>query len=278
MRLKKPKPLGRAAAKPRSATLPRVTAGNPKFWDLAYAEMPEFFDEAQNLTDLTNRLLQKPIKGQRAILLYVHAAVVADSFGAVVILCLNGYCHDATVIARSMFEHAVNARYLNQATVAEIEDFIDFAWVRKKKFYDYLVKYKPQEAQGIPASTVQGMSAEFAKVEQRFLRSKGKGLRDSWSAKSIRDRAESVQMGDFYPTFYATASGLVHGDISGLGARSAKDALKMEMAPSLAGMGTALTMARYSLIVTLATLNDEAQHGLDDELMKLAKRPLTSRP
>jgi hypothetical protein len=112
------------------------------------------------------------------------------------------------------------------------------------------------------------MTSELAKVEQRFSRKNSTRLRDSWSEKSIRERAEAVKMGGFYPTFYASASGLAHGDISGLGARSARDTLRIVQAPSVSGMRTALIMAHNALLTTLAVLNDSAKRGFDDELLK----------
>jgi len=202
------------------------------------------------------------------VLIYFHAAIVADSFGALIILCLNGYCQDAVVIARSMFEYALNARYLQQAPLPEVDDYIDFHWVRQKKYYDYLVRFASEDAAKIPASTVQRMKEEFAKVETRFLRKNKKGLRDSWSARSIRERADSVGMGEFYPTFYAMASGLAHGDISGLGARSAKDSLKIVKAPSVSGMKTALQMGHMAFLTTFAVLNAVGGLSLDDDLNK----------
>lgn len=269
MRFKKPKPVFRKRPpQPQSispvAGFPGVIAGFPEFWQKAHDYNPEFFRAAWDLVPLVNKFLQPPVRGSLAIVEYFLVAIAANSFGSLITLVLNGYGLDAVRIARGMYEAAVNAGYL-KLHPTELDDYIDFHWIRQKKFYDYLRQKRPSDLARIPAKTISETHAEFARVAPRFQNRNGR-LRDSWCKKNLRTRAEEVGLGELYPTFYTYASGIHHGDISGLVAQSAKNALKVEVAPSLDGVKDALMMGHNALLTVLDSLNEVAGLRMDKEL------------
>jgi hypothetical protein len=278
-RIRKPKPLSWKKPSPQRlvrvvAGFPGVVAGFPGFWQKVYDQHPGFFDAAHDLVPLANRFLQQTVEGPLGLVEHCLTAIVANSFGALITLALNGYGHDAVRIARGMFEAAVNAAYL-KLHPAEVEDYIDFLRIRQKKLYDYSQRYSPSDLLRIPAETIAEMKAEFAKVAHRFQDSRGK-LRNSWCRKDLRARAEEVRLGEFYPTFYAHASGIHHGDIGGLLAQSARDALRVEVAPSFEAMKEALIMGHWAVLNILHSFNEVAGLKLDEELSEARDRFATA--
>jgi len=258
-RIKKPKPLFRKKPPPGSsvaagAGFHGVTAGFPEFWQKAHDHCPEVFKAAYDLVPRVKSFLQRPVKGPLATLEYFLTAIVANSLGALITLALNGYGHDAVRVARGMYEAAVNATYL-KLHPTEVDDYVEFHWVRQKKLLDYFQRYSPSDLSRIPAKSIAEINAEFTRVAPLFQDSRGKP-RGSWCKKDLRARAEEVGLGEFHPTFYAYASGIHHGDIDGLIAQSANNALRVELAPSFDGMRDALIMGSIAVVLVLTSLND----------------------
>jgi hypothetical protein len=168
-----------------------------------------------------NQALNRPVHGRLALTERFLTAIVSNSFGALITLALNGYGHDAVRIARGMYEAAVNATFLEQHP-EEIDDYLDFFWVKQKRLSDYLQANPPSGFSLVHVERIAEIDAEFDRVANRFKNRQGR-LRNSWSAKSIRVRAEKVGLGELYPTFYGYATGIHHGDVSGLVSQSAKD-------------------------------------------------------
>lgn len=193
------------------------------------------------------------------------AALIANSFGAIVLLGTNGYGRDAVRIARGMFEAAVNARYL-QLNPAEVDDYLDFYWIRKGAIHEYFRKYSPSSLETLPGDVVAEMLSEIALVKPRFTDRRGK-VRTSWSKTNLRARADAVGLGEYYPTFYANVSDLHHGNIHALlMTKSATEALQVDFAPSSDSVGTAFGMGHLAVLHVLATLNDVAELGMDRQL------------
>jgi len=244
---------------------PRVIAGFPEFWQPAYDRFPNFYKATTGLVPLVNEVLKKPLTGQLQIVLGFMGGIVSNSLGALITLCLNGYGQDALRVARGMFETSVNAAYL-QLHRDEVDDYVDYHWVKQKKLLDYMTKHHPEDAKRIPAKTVADVDAEYAKVSPRFTDKFGK-VRNSWCKNSIRRRAEEVGLGEFYPTFYARASGIHHGDIAGLTAQAKRGRLlEVELAPSFVDVKDALMMGHQCVIVVIDALNKVAVLGIDNQL------------
>ena len=264
MRFKNSKPLsGKTRPRPVSG-FPRVVAGFPDFWQPAHDRFPNFYEAAGDLIPLVNGVIRRPLKGRLQTVLGFMTGIVSNSFGALITLSMNGYGHDALRISRGMFEISVNAAYL-QRHPDEVDDFLDYHWVDQKKRLEYMEQHYPEGLRRLPANAIAEANAEYARVVPRFAGKSGRP-RGSWSKKSVRDRAEEVGLGEFYPTFYAHASGVHHCDFAGLAAQAVKDRLQVEIAPSFAGIKDALMMGHQCVLVVVDSINKVADLGLDDRL------------
>jgi hypothetical protein len=265
-RFKKPKPLSRSrsACVPVVAGFPGVIAGFPEFWQKAHDRCPAFFKAANELVPLVNRVLTKPVKGQLQVVLHFFSGIVANSFGSLITLTLNGYGHDAMRISRGMFEAAVNAAYLKLHR-EEIGDFLNYHWIRQKKLYDYMQKSYPDGLKRISPEAIADMHVEYPKVVSQYLDKNGK-VRGSWCKNSIQKRAKEVGLGELYSTFYFFASSIHHGDIGGLSAQALEGRLQVDIAPSFAMMKDALMMGHNAVLIVIDALNKEAQFSLDKEI------------
>src|ERR1039458_6041043 len=133
-----------------------------------------------------------------------------------------------------MFEISVNAAYL-QRHPDEVDDYLDYHWVNQKKLLEYMKEGCAERFLRLQPSTIAEVNTQYAKVLPRFADRTGKP-RGSWSKKNIRARAEEVGLGAFYPTFYAHASAVHHGDFAGLAAQAVAHRLEVVIAASFAGI------------------------------------------
>jgi hypothetical protein len=264
MRFKKPKPLSHKARARPLAGFPEVIAGFREFWQPAYDRFPKFYKAASDLVPLVNQVIRRPLSGRLQIVLGFMTGIVSNSFGALITLSMNGFGHDALRISRGMFEVSVNATYL-QRHPDEVDDFLDYHWVDQKKRLEYMELHSPESLGHLSADIVAQVNAEYAKVLPRFADKRGKP-RGSWCKKNIRDRADEVGLGMFYPTFYAYASGVHHGDFAGLAAQAIENRLKVDIAPSFAGIKDALMMGHQCVIVVVDSINRLANLGIDEQL------------
>lgn len=269
-RFKRPKAVGKVVS---SANLPdprpKVTPGFPEFWDRVHDRFRSFFRAVNPLQDVVNRMLQKPALSRLGTVIYFNAAITANSFGAVVALGMNGYGHDATRIARGMYEAAVNSLYL-ESHPEEVDDFIDFHWVKQKKLHDFFQDSKPEEFAKIPAAEFANLLQQYERVRNRFDNGRGK-TRNSWCKKSLRQRAEEVASGGDYQTFYVIASGIHHGEMTGIMSQTENDALTVTTPPSFEGIHMAFVSAHHALIITFTVLNQVSELGMGKELVGAAE-------
>jgi hypothetical protein len=262
---KKPKSLIRIRP-PNTPLVPPggIVAGFPEFWQRAHNAFPRFFAATDHLVPLVNAVLAKPIGGQLPRILHYMTAIISNSLGSLITLALNGYGHDAVRIARGMFENSVNAAYLAKYPT-EVQDYLDYHWIRQRRLLDYMRKDDPALFQLLKQSEIHDIDTEYAKVVPRFTSSNGK-VRKDWCAKNLRQRAEAVGMGKFYPTFYGYASSIHHGDIGGLAAQISTGKFQTEIAPSFNAIRDALIMGHQSVIVVIDNFNEVAALGLADEI------------
>jgi len=266
---KRPKPLVKKAMVPSQAADGVVSVvGFRNSWQTSHDEFPDFFRCVGTLTGLINKFRNNEVQGTEARVIHSMANLVGNSFGALVVLGLNGYGHDAMRITRSMFETMVNAKYI-QLHPEEAQDYLDFCWVRKNETYEYFKKYAPAEIASIPQEKVDHLFAEVNRVKPRFSNRNGQ-LRKTWCKTDFRTCCEAVGLGEYYPTFYADASDFEHGNIQALVAQ-AEESLTITAAPSLGSVKKALQIGHLSVLGVLDVLNDVAALGLDDEVRTAAK-------
>lgn len=244
----------------------KVIAGFPEFWQKAHDKYPLFFKAAKELMPLENEIFKKPASEPLHKVLRHIAKIVSNSLGALITLVLNGYGNDAMKIARGMFEGAVTVGYL-KGHPEQVEDYLDFHWIRQKRLYDYMKKSDPDLLQRVSPEKIAEMKRQLAVVAPRFTGSRGK-LRNSWSKVKLRQMAEEVGLGDLYPTFYSFASSMHHIDIGGLFSQAEDETLDVDVAPSDKWLGDALIIGHNTVLHVLHDYNEVAQLGFDKELEK----------
>lgn len=236
--------------------------GFPDFWPKAQESFPSFFPAAVRLMETSNRFLSKPVKGQLNVTLHMMFGSVTNSLGAVLTLTLNGYGHDAVRIARSMFETAINAEYLRR-NPSELDDFLDFHWVRLRQTLEYYRDYAPDELTPNLKPQIDEIEDQFARVQERFANKKGK-VRASWAKQDLRQRCEAIGTPEFYPMFYQYASDFEHGNIQAL-AHQVTD-LTIDSAPTLKSVEMALKIAHWSALYLLGAFHSAADIQLESDV------------
>src|SRR5260370_33074755 len=123
------------------ATSPQIIFGNHEFAKVVQAKFPRLFEVLPRLTaalnDLTGRACEHPEPHQRVIL---NLGLLAGiSMVELVTLAGNGLGQGAMKIARMLMETGVNAEYLRESP-AELEPYLGWAWVAKKRDLDYLIE------------------------------------------------------------------------------------------------------------------------------------------
>lgn len=127
-----------------------------------------------------------------------QAKTVANSFSATLLLCANGFGHDAMKIVRGMFESTLNIMYLTKHP-EELQDFMDYHWIGAMKRHRNVEKYAPELLKQIKPEAIDSIKTGFASVVDRFKDKKGR-IRSRWSSKSLFEIAADVGMDQHYFT------------------------------------------------------------------------------
>ncbi len=251
------------------ATSPVPVFGVPEFAKIVQAEFPPLFEvlpRAQAaLNDLTGRSCEKPEIIQRVIL---NLGLLAGiSMVELVTLAGNGLGQGALKLCRTMMETAVNADYLRQ-NPAELDDYLQWAWVEKNKDLIYIKTALPHVLSQIPPEDIRKVADEFQNVRARFEKPNG-DLRSSWCKLNLADRAKAVGMADLYRMVNPLSSSFIHGTIGGLSKHFdvAADMDRIAVPPSLEYCAQALIAGHQLLLFTIETLSKtfgwEPVHSLD---------------
>jgi hypothetical protein len=265
-RFKKPKPIKKVKPPLAPMAIGDIVevAGFRDFWQTSHDTFPDFYRCVGRLTDLINKFRNAPGQGaMEARVIHSMVGLAGNSFGALIVLGLNGYGHDAMRITRSMFETLVNAKWI-KLHPTEAQDYVDFTWVRKWETYEYFRQYAPQDIPAVPEDKVNELMAQVARVRPRFENRNGQ-LRKTWCSTPFRTCCEAVGLGQYYPTFYAQASDLQHGNIQALVAQ-AEDELTIKPAPSLGSLDVALRIGHLSVLGVFDVFNDIAALGFEADL------------
>ena len=123
------------------------------------------FDAAADLPALVHPFFTHSLDGSLHTLIRFMAKIVVNDFGGLVLLALYGYGTAGAKIARSLFEASVNAAYIT-AHPQLVDDYIDFHWITRKRFYEHLAKYSPDELHRVSAAQVEEMNDGFTRVRE----------------------------------------------------------------------------------------------------------------
>lgn len=162
-----------------------------------------------------------------------------------------------------MFESAVTIHYLDSHPDL-VQEYVDFLWVKRKRHYDDLLKYAPDQAARVESQQVRQTDAEYQRIKDRFTNRGGK-VRNRWCRSTFREMAEDVKAGAMYGGMYGFTSSIAHTDMLGLVSASG-DADAMISVPSFDGVQLALMMAVVSYAMTLTAINQIARLEFGDRL------------
>ncbi len=216
----------------------------PGFLETNCPELTRLVSTGQSLMKLGVSMLRAPAPETDLVLLINQLSrSVHNSMESVLCLASQGFGVDAIRLGRTMFETAVNARYLDEHPKL-IRDFVEFIWVKRHRHQGYLKKYSPAEAYDEHSPQAQEIECEYKKVQSRF-----KGKKD-WCDVSLEKRAEAIHASAMYGGLYPVGCSLTHTDILGL-RFGTNDLGEITLGPSTAHLDLALFQSGLSYAMTL---------------------------
>ncbi|MGE5484723.1 MAG: DUF5677 domain-containing protein [Ignavibacteriales bacterium] len=127
----------------------------------------------------------------------------ATSYAAVRHLCQEGFGPDALMIARTIFENAINLAYINRRPEERSRRFLEFEHVEEYRQIEALKKAFPGK-RVVTAGDEERITDEYEAVKHNY-----KGA--SWSGETMHAMAMECGLGPQYALIYRLASGFVHG-------------------------------------------------------------------
>ena len=232
--------------------------GFPEFQQQALDVNPLAFQAIVDLHPIATKLFSKPVAASSHKVTRMIAKITYNSLGALTMLLLNGYGSDGMKIARSMYEAAITTAYLRKYP-GQVDDFLDYHHILERRDLDYL--RNQSAAPDIPKTRQAEIDGEYNRVLPRF-----QGHLTRWyRKKNFYEMVKEVGETHLYPTFYRTASSLIHGDIRSLTTQN-EQTLDVDMAPSLRWIKEALLMGHGTVVLTLTAYAAISGHGMDREL------------
>ena len=226
--------------------------GVPAVWDEQFAKYEAQFLAIERVHAVGAELLsRKPsdVTDLTAIVISL-LRVTGDSMFDVLFLVGNKRGFGAIKIARSMFEAAVTSSYL-LTHPTEVADFVDFGSLKSAQLVANLEKHHPGK---VPPELLTAAEAQAAQVRPRFTDRRGR-VRSRWSAKTIREMAEDVQLLNIYEIAYGLFSDIHHLSMPGL------------ISHEIDWCVESLHVAHGSLLATAATVSELLDpDGRDDSI------------
>lgn len=239
------------------ATNPQVIFGTPEFAKVVQAKFPRLFEVLPRLTaalnDLTGRACEHPEPNQRVIL---NLGLLAGiSMVELVTLAGNGLGQGAMKIARTLMETVINAEYLRQCP-AELDAYLKWSWVEKKKDLNYVRDNLPELLPEITEEAIETIEKEYAAAAPLFANAKG-DYRQSWCSLNLANRATKVGLASMYRLVNPLSSAFIHGTIGGLARHFdiKQDEDRIAVPPSLEYCAHALVAGHQCICFMVETLS-----------------------
>lgn len=239
-----------------------LTVGCPEMWQPIHTKYKPVFDCAVKLSGIVNEIIKVPVGGKLLQISGRMIAAASNTAGALQVLVLNGYGHDAMKLARSLFEIEVNLAWF-QLHPDEIEDFTEYHHVQQKRYYDM---FTDEQKTAFPKERYDHMMAAYNAALPRFAVKGNPTLpRNEWCRVSIYKRAKETGRLELYKISYGQASSIHHLDFSGIAA-SAGDDFLADMAPSSKHLDTALICGIGSWQRSLVIYDELGNLGFKERL------------
>lgn len=223
------------------------------------------------VVDRAHAILQfKNTKSNFFIASIIGKAIKTHS--AILMLCINGYGEDASVLTRSLFEMLLDVKYiLKENTEERLSRYWDHNWKIKELYLQALSKHFGNagydEAQ-VNEDEREKIIGEAARVKQKN-NYKGNG----WSDKNRREMAKDVGMLADYDITYKMMSGLTHTDSLGLDSYASLDKNGnpfINMEPSDKYVNETLVSAFEYFFNLVDKWNELLELAMDDDIKKFA--------
>jgi hypothetical protein len=194
--------------------------GFQNFWEQAYKENEQFFQNIVGVQDavnhLTSRAYEDVTPSQKVILNL--AMLVGTGMIEVVTLVGNGMGQGAMKIVRGLIENAINAEYLRR-NPSECDNYLDWHWVEQHKLLASMRERSSEVLAEVSAEAQNVIEENYERVRPRFefrnWDNKLK-LRDSWCSLNLADRAAKTGFEQTYRVIIPQANQILHGTIGGL--------------------------------------------------------------
>ena len=251
-------------------------AGFSEMWQPVFTKYRLFFACATDLEPIVSEMIRTPVEGHLLHIVGRLMAAAFNSYGALLVLVLNGYGLDAMKIARSIYETELNIIWLRRHP-EDIADFLDYHFIQVKQLYDAMDE---GQQKAWPKEQYDEMMREYDRVLPRFLKDAKKQIpRLEWCRVSLHRRAQEAEefwkqqleadgiRGNpvsLYKTFYRHASSMHHMDIDGVMASLDED-LNAIPAPSWEHLDDAL-VAAGSVLRCVSYFDEMAQLGMQERI------------
>jgi hypothetical protein len=110
-------------------------AGVPEMWKPVYEKYRLFFACGAKLAPIVSDMIKAPVEGMLLHIVGRMVAAAANSYGALLILVLNGYGQNAMKIVRSIYETELNVLWLKNHP-EDLADFLDYNIIQQKQLYE----------------------------------------------------------------------------------------------------------------------------------------------
>src|SRR5579871_5753096 len=166
----------------QNTSIPVAAAGFQEMWQPVYDKYKLFFDCGTKVGPIVHEMFTTPIEGPLLIITGHILAAAVNSYGAVLTLALNGYGHDALIIARSIYEAEINILWLKNHP-DDVHDFIDYNHIQTKQLYDNM---DDDLKTTVSKERLEQIMGDYQRVLPRFASGHDKTLpRNQWCRVSI---------------------------------------------------------------------------------------------
>lgn len=190
--------------------------------------------------------------------------------GTVLNLCMDGYGEDAGVLARTLFELAVNLLYLNKEdSTNRATMFGEHEWVLRLKLLDSNLELIKSSGK-----MKEERIDEIRNKVDELITKYGKKFKRSWSLLETKEMAKEVGLEGAYNSVYTQFTDIAHSRISSASEYVREDSagLVIDIGPGENLVPTVLVSAFHHFLLIVDSWDIRFSLGLDNNLSDLSKR------
>lgn len=220
--------------------------------------------------ELITSIEQKP----KSIFISAIIAKVIRTHDAIILLCKNGFGEDALILSRSLFEIMITVLYIfRDKTDKTVMRYLSHSTILKEKNIEAVLKYNYQTKNN---DRLTEKEISRIKEESEIFKNKYNYDKSSWSDKSIRKMAISLDKEILYDIVYAIQCSFSHSDAESINSYVNKkgDTLEFNIDGSPKNLSIALLMSLEFFIEIIDVWSKEIELDLESEIEKIKKEIL----